>query len=114
MWTNDHTRTRTDVFSIDQVATRKYTGQWRPRPLGPPPDFPVDLHISPGAHPSTAPARTVDCIQTSHTCIVLGDGVITHGQRGTNRPPLGAGGYELRVKDPNLGIMAKVSYGSWT
>ena len=31
-------------------------------------------------------------------------GVITHGQRGTNRPPPGH----------NYGIMAKVSYGSWT
>ena len=44
----------------------------------------------------------------------IGDGVITHGQRGTNRPPPGSGGYELWVKGPNLGIMAKVSYGSWT
>ena len=42
-----------------------------------------------------------------------GDGVITHGQRVTNRPPPGGGGYELWVKGPNLGIMAKVSYGSW-
>ena len=40
------------------------------------------------------------------------DGVITHGQRGTNRPPPGAGGSELWVKGLNLGIMAKVSYGS--
>ena len=32
------------------------------------------------------------------------DGVITHGQRGTNRSPPGH----------NHGIMAKVSYGSWT
>jgi hypothetical protein len=30
-----------------------------------------------------------------------------------NRPSLGPGGYELWVNDPNLGIMAKVSYGSW-
>ena len=44
---------------------------------------------------------------------VIRDGVITHGQRGTNRPPPGGGGYELWVKGPNFGIMAKVSYGSW-
>ena len=48
--------------------------------------------------------------------LVLGvwDGVITHGQRGTDRPPPGGGGYELWVKDHNLGIMDKVSYESWT
>ena len=45
---------------------------------------------------------------------VTRDGVITHGQRGTNHPPPGAGGYELWVKGPNPGIMAKVSHGSWT
>ena len=44
----------------------------------------------------------------------LGDGVITHGQRGINRPPPGGGGYELWVKGPDLGIMDKVRYGSWT
>ena len=38
------------------------------------------------------------------------DGIITHGQRGTNRPPPGDGGYELWVKGPNLVIMAKVSH----
>ena len=42
------------------------------------------------------------------------DGVITHGQKDTNRPPPGAGGYELWIKGHNLGIMAKVSYVSWT
>ena len=31
-----------------------------------------------------------------------GDGVITHGQRGTNRPPAGERGYGLWVKGPNL------------
>ena len=30
------------------------------------------------------------------------DGVITHGQRGTNRPPAGERGYGLWVKGPNL------------
>ena len=58
----------------------------------------------------------------SATCYTFdepGDGVITHGHRGTNRPPPVAGGYELWVKGHNLSItaftgMAKVSYGSWT
>ena len=56
----------------------------------------------------------VQDLLTSVCALEARDGVITHGQRGTNRPPPGAGGYELWVKGPNLGIMAKVSYGSWT
>ena len=50
-------------------------------------------------------------------CTLGISGVITHGQRDTNRPPAGGGGYTLWVKGPNLGIVAKdgkVSYGSWT
>ena len=82
-------------------------------------DQPVQLCLSkqgPGSHQAAEPLRPKFLKSTVAVAVltVLGDGVITHGQRGTNRPPLGTGGYELWVKGPNLGIMAKVSYGSWT
>ena len=64
----------------------------------------VWLLINPGCSPTTRPQALTRPTR---------DGVITHGQRGTNRPPRG-GGYELWVKGPDLGIMGKVSYGSWT
>ena len=56
---------------------------------------------------------TLSCMQVEALKLLIGDGVITHGQRVSNRPPPGGGGYELWVKGPNLGIMAKVIYESW-